>query len=137
MRLCLNIDNSLVLLDQRIAIPTSQHAKAVYRLHSAYQVEVGMKAYANEFVYWPIINASICTTKANRTVCSSQPREPITLTPSDWPFQQIVMDLFYIGNHGYLASIDRLTGWLILYHLSHKKTKASRLISICQDIFQT
>ena len=37
----------------------------------------------------------------------------------------------------YLACADRLTGWLILYHLSHGKANASRLISICRDIFQS
>ena len=47
------------------------------------------------------------------------------------------MDLFYVGNHGYLACADRLTGWLIRYHLSHGQANASRLISICRDIFQS
>ena len=47
------------------------------------------------------------------------------------------MDLFLIGNHVYLARTDRLTGWLILYHLSHGQANTSRLISICRDIFQT
>ena len=58
-------------------------------------------------------------------------------TSPDWPFQQIVMDFFHVRNHGYLASADWLSGWLISYHLSHGQTKSSRLISICRDIFQT
>ena len=37
----------------------------------------------------------------------------------------------------YLACADRLTGWLIIHHLNHRQANASRLISICQDIFQT
>ena len=49
--------------------------------------------------------ACFCTKTA-----PSQTKEPINLTQSpDWPFQQIVMDLFYVGNHGYLACADRLT----------------------------
>ena len=47
------------------------------------------------------------------------------------------MDLFYVGKHRYLACADRLTGWLILYYLSHGQVNASRLISICRDIFQS
>ena len=47
------------------------------------------------------------------------------------------MDLFPVGNHEYLACADRLTGWLILYYLSHGQANASRLILICRDIFQT
>ena len=80
----LSVDNDLALLDQRIIIPTSQRTKILRSLHSAHQGEVGMKAHANESVYWPGINASIRTTRANCTECSkiapSQPREPITLT---------------------------------------------------------
>ena len=37
----------------------------------------------------------------------------------------------------YLACADRLTGWLIIHHLNHGQANASRLISICRDIFQT
>ena len=138
----LSVDDGLVLLDQRIVIPNSQHAKVIRSLHSAHQGEVDIKACANESVYWPVINASIRKTRAGCTYCSKiapcQPKEPINLTPSpDWPFQQIVMDLFPVGDHGYLTCADRLTGWLILYHLSHGQANASRLISICQDIFQT
>ena len=131
----LSVDNDLALLDQRIIIPTSQRTKILRSLHSAHQGEVGMKARANESVYWPGMNASIRTTRANCTECSkiapSQPREPITLTVSpDWPFQKIVLDLFHVGGQTYLASADRLTGWLIIHHLNHGQTNASRLISI-------
>ena len=101
-----------------------------------------MKARDNESVYWPGMNASIHNTRAScmfRTkIAPSQKKEPINLTQSpDWPFQQILMDLFYVGNHGYIACADRLTGWLILYHLSHGQANASRLILICRDIFQS
>ena len=62
----------------------------------------------------------------------------ITLTVSpDWPFQQIVLDLFHVGRQTYLACADRLTGWLIIHHLNHGQANASRLIFICRDIFQT
>ena len=71
-------------------------------------------------------------------IAPSQTKEPINPTQSlDWPFHQIVMDLFYVGNHGYLACANRLTGWPILYHLTHGQANASRLISICRDIFQS
>ena len=138
----LSVDNDLALLDQRIIIPTSQRTKILRSLHSAHQGEVGMKARANESVYWPGMNASIRTTRANCTECSriapSQPREPITLTVSpDWPFQQIVLDLFHAGGQTYLACADRLTGWLIIHHLNQGQANASSIISICRDIFQT
>lgn len=95
-----------------------------------------MKACAKDSIYWPGMNASICNVGANCRVCFnivlSQPQELITLTQSpDWPFQQIVMDLFHVGDQQYLACADRLTRRLILYHLSHGQVNASRIISIC------
>ena len=124
----LSVDDGLVLLDHRIVVPTSQRANVLRCLHSAHQGEICIKAHANESVYWPGMNASICNTRASCMFCtkiaSRQTKEPINLTQSpDWPFQQIVMDLFYVGNHGYLLCADRLTGWLILYHLSHRQAK--------------
>ena len=47
------------------------------------------------------------------------------------------MDLFDVGSFMYLACADRLTGWLILYHIRPGQAVASRLISICREIFQT
>ena len=60
----------------------------------------------------------------------------MTPTP-EWPFLQIVMDLFYVGSFTYLACADRLTRWLILYRIKPGQAVASRLISICREIFQT
>ena len=115
VRHCLSVGDGLVLLDHRIVVPTSLRTNVLCSLHSAHQGEVGMKARANESVYWPGMNASNHNTWAScmfRTkIAPSQTKEPINLTQSpDWPFQQIVMDLFYVGNHGYWACADRLTG---------------------------
>ena len=139
VRYWLSTDNSLVFLNQRTVIPTAQCAKVLHNLHPEHQGEVGMMAYANESVYWPEMKTSIRTAKANCTVCSkippSQPTKPITLTPSpDWP-SSIFSWISYVGNHGHLACTDRLTSWLILYHLSHRQANTSKIILICQDIY--
>ena len=113
-----------------------QWRKVLHCLHSAHKGVVEMKACANESVYWPGMDASIHSIRANITSC--QPQAPIILTRSpDWPSQQIVMDLFYIGDHTYLASADRLTGWLILNLLELGHTTTNKLMSICRQLFQT
>ena len=142
VRHCLSMDDGLVLLNHRIVIPTSHRANVLRSLHSAHQGEVCMKAHVNESIYWPGMNTSIHNTRASCMFCTnivpSQTKESINLTQSpDWPFQQIVIALFYVRNHGYLACANRLTGWLILYHLSHGQANASRLIAICRNIFQS
>ena len=104
----LSTDKGLVLMDRRVVVPTAQRKNLLCCLHSAHQGVVGMKARASESVYWPGMNASIRNYRAHCITCSriapSQPQEPISMTPSpEWPFQQIVMDLFYIGPSTYLA----------------------------------
>ena len=131
----LSNDNGLILLDWRIVIPTSQHKNILKSLHSAHQGVVGRKTHANESVYRPGMNASIGNYRNNCITCSrnapSQQHEPIQMTPTpEWPFQQIVMDLFYVGSFTYIACADRLTGWLILYHIKPGQAVASGLISI-------
>ena len=134
-------NNGLVHLDHRIVILICQRPNVLRSLHSVLQGKVAMKARANGSIYWPGMNVSIRNTRASCMFCikiaPSQTKKPINLTKSpDWPFQQIVRDLSNVGNHGYLACADRLTGWLILYHQSHRQANASRLISICRDIFE-
>ena len=91
-------------------------------LHSAHQSVHGIKTCANNSIFWPGMNASIWNFKANCsiwvTIAPSQPQEPITITPSsEWLFKQKVMNLFYFIHIAYLTCEDKLTGWLILYHL--------------------
>ena len=46
------------------------------------------------------------------------------------------MDIFHVGHVTYLACADRLTGWLILYHLKPGHATTSKLMSICRQLFQ-
>ena len=138
----LSADRGLVLMDGRIVIPKSLRRKILHCLHAAHQGVDGMKARANDAIYWPGMNASIRNFRANCQTCTtiapSQPREPITMTPApEWPFQKIVMDIFHVGHIAYLACADRLTGWIILYHLKAGHATTSELMSICRQLFQT
>lgn len=136
----LSANRGLVMLDRRIVIPSSLRKRVLRCLHSAHQGVVGMKARANETIYWPGLDADIRNFRANCSTCNSiapsQPREPMmSSSPPDWPFQAIVMDLFYVGHHAYLACADRFTGWLILYHLEAGQN-ARKVVSICRTLFQ-
>ena len=137
----LSVDDGLAMVDQRIVIPSNLRDRVLKCLHAAHQGVVGMKSRANATVFWPGIEASI---KNYRDICSTciriaptQPKEPLILTKSpDWPFQKIVMDMFFVEHHMYLACADRFTGWLILYHLPPGGGTARNLICICRQIFQ-
>ena len=90
----LSNDNGLILLDWRIVIPTFQCKNILKSLHSAHQGVVGMKMCANESVYWPGMNASICNYRDNCITCSrnapSLPHEPIQMKPTlEWFFNKL------------------------------------------------
>ena len=82
----LSTKRDLVLMEGGIVIPKSLRRKVLYCQHSAHQSVNSMKACTNDSVYWPGMNASICNFRANCSICatfaSSQPWEPITMTPS-------------------------------------------------------
>ena len=138
----LSADNGLVMLDRRIVIPVGLRKRVLRSLHSVHQGVVGMKARANETVYWPGMDASIRNHRESCHTCirvaPSQPREPLILTKTpDWPFQMIVMDLFYVEQHVYLVCADRFTGWPILFHFPPGKANATSLIAVSRNIFHT
>ena len=98
-------DRGLVLMDRRVVIPKFPRRKILHCLHATHQGVNGMKVRANDTVYWPGMNASTCYFRANcATIAPSQPREAIIMTPApEWPFQQIVMDIFHVGHVAYLV----------------------------------
>ena len=138
----LSTDRGLVLMHGRIVIPKSLRTKILHCLHAAHQGVDGMKTRANNTIYWPGMNASICNFRVNCPTCTTivpnQPWEPIIMTPApEWPFQQIVMNIFHICHIAYLACADRLTSWLILHHLKPGHATTSKLMFICWHLFQT
>ena len=138
----LSTDRGLVLMDGRIVIPKSLRTKILHCLHAIHQGVDGMKVGNKDTVCWLGINASIRNFRANCPTCATiapnQPREPIIMSPAtEWRFQQLVMDIFHVGYVAYLACADRLTGWLILYHLKPGDATTSKLMSTCRHLFQT
>ena len=136
----LSADEGLVFMDRRIVVPASLRKRVLRCLHSAHQVVLGMKSRANGSVYWPGMDAAIRNHRASCDTCNrlapSQSLEPIIMTISPkWPFQQIALDLFYVGHQAYLARAGRLTGWLMVFHLKPGQAGAGNLISICRRIF--
>ena len=55
-----------------ILIPKPLRKKILHCLHSAHQGVDGMKARANDSVYWPGMNASIWNFRANCSFCTTQ-----------------------------------------------------------------
>ncbi|MEL6803224.1 MAG: integrase, partial [Bacteroidota bacterium] len=115
------LQDGLVMLKDRVVIPKSLRCAVLKLLHSAHQGVEGMRARATKSVYWPGINSSIRSTRANCKVCNeiapSQAREALQSIPQpQFPFQHVCMDGFEFNNRHYLVLVDRFSGWLIIFH---------------------
>jgi histone H3/H4 len=130
----------VALMDSRVVIPRSLRKQILANLHAANQGVSGMKARANQTVYWPGMDAQMRNFKDSCADClensPSQKAEPLMLTPSpEWPFQQICADYFELMNRSYLSIVDRFSAWLCIYHMKSGELTSQALISICRDLF--
>ncbi|KAG0728893.1 hypothetical protein GWK47_031511 [Chionoecetes opilio] len=89
---------------------------------------------ARQSVYWPGIDAEVEQKKA--PMCGNAirtpppaPQRPSCPPAPQYPFQQVMADLFQLDGHTYIAVADRLSEWLKVEHLSGDATSA-RLITV-------
>ena len=104
--------------------------KVLCILHSAHQQMVGMKARANDSVYWSGINASIL----NFSVLEHGP-ELTSRANHHYYIHWLAFPT--VGHFAYIVCADRLTGRLILYLLKPGHATTSKLIFICRGLFNT
>ena len=111
----------------RLVIPESLRDKVASNLHCGHQGLDSMLRRARQSVYWPGMVGDLDYFRSKCDTCElhapSQGREPIVMTPApEYPFQQVVADLFQLNNRTYVVYADRLTGWVEVAHLPHGAT---------------
>ena len=83
---------------------------------------------ARRLYYWPEMNNEIKQLIKNCSQCialaPSKPALPFIHRESNAPMQHIGMDLFHYGNHEYLVSVDRYSGFIWVDKLTKLDTKA-------------
>ena len=124
----------------RILIPRTLRTKIIDNLHAANQGSTGMAARARQSVYWPGMDRDIQQHVAEcsdcRGVAPSPPSEPLLMTdPPEYPFQQVVADLFDRDGYKYLAYADRLTGFVELGYFA-SSAPSSAIINTLREFFQ-
>ena len=136
----LSTSQGVALLDHRLVIPASLQKDTLNILHSAHQGVTSMKARAATSVYWPGMEANIHNKRFQCKDCNenapSQPKQPICLTPPpQWPFQQVCTDYFESGDHDYLITTDRFSGWLEILHVPPHQSTSKCVISTLRTLF--
>ena len=132
----------IAYMDYRIVVPQQLRKEILSNLHAAHQGATGMRARANNSIYWPGMSSDITNTRLNCKPCTehapSQPAEPLIPTPfPDWPFQKICADYFFIDLHSYLIVADRYSGWISVYYFPPGEVTSATLVSIFREIFSS
>ena len=137
----LSCSDNLVRLDNRIVIPKSYQSQILNLLHS-HQGITSMTKRANRTVYWPGITNSIRNTWYNcqryNNIAPSQSKEPLIISKTpEYPFQCTCAEYFKIKGNHYLATVDRCSSWIMIYHFPPTKLNHQSLIDTCREILTT
>jgi transposase InsO family protein len=135
----LSFRDSLMMMGDRIVVPSVHRKSVLNTLHSAHQGTSSMMSRARSAVYWPGIDADIRNKRYTCHKCNeiapSNSKEPLILSPPPlYPFQQICLDYFELGHYTYLICVDRFSGWIIVHYYPNEAT-SRKLISACREIF--
>ena len=131
--------DGVLMLSDRIVIPSSLRTAILTLLHAAHQGIDRMKARAGDTVYWPGIVGDISRTRWECLDChkmaKSNPQAPPT-PPADpeYPFQHLAADYFHYGGQCYLVLVDRYSHWPMVYRA---QDGASGLVKLLRRAFST
>ena len=131
--------DGIILLGDRIVIPTPLRPNILRALHAAHQGVGTMCARAAESVFWPNITADITMIREQCDAChriaKSNPMQPPSeLAPPDYPFQQVCCDYFHYMNHDYVVLVDRYSNWPMVFR---SEAGAKGLIKRLRESFVT
>ncbi|XP_064090797.1 uncharacterized protein K02A2.6-like [Macrobrachium nipponense] len=122
--LAINQDLVTYSVDQgciRLLIPKDLRHQVATNLHAGHQGLDSMLRRARQSVYWPGIEGDLQHRHAQCTSCNKHapslpPKEMMHTLPAEYPFHQVVTDMFQIEGNVYMVYADRLTGWLDIAH---------------------
>ena len=119
----------VVMLNNRVVIPSSLRHSVLRHLHSAHGGTQSMIARAMEDVYWPNYISDIEKVRAACHECivnaPSNPKSFSNPTPDlpQFPFQVICSDFFSWRGKNYLIIVDKYSNWLSVLKLARDDSK--------------
>ena len=133
----LNIQQGLLMRNNRIVIPSSLHSDMLDKLHTGHQGITKCHRRAQQSVWWPGLSKRLEELVTNCSECRrnrSQNAEPLMPTPfPKLPWQKLGSDLFVWKNSHYLLIIDYFSRYIEIAKLSSKS--ATSIITHMKSIF--
>ena len=135
----LSIVDGVIMLNQRIIVPTSLRKQLLDTLHAAHQGVNAMCERAADSIFWPGITIDITRTRNECEYChriakSNALEGPNEISPSEYPFHKISCDYFQYENSNYLVIVDRYSNWPIVFK---ENGKAESLVKRLREVFIT
>ena len=133
----LYIVDGIIMMGERIIVPTKLRPQILATLHAAHQGVNAMSQRAADTVFWPGISIDITRTREECVDChriaKSNPSEPpAEIEHPEYPFQKLCADYFTHMGKNYLVIVDRYTNWPLVFR---ENGTASSLIKHLRDIF--
>ena len=135
----LYIVDGVIMMNQRIIVPTSLRKQLLETLHAAHQGVNAMCERAADSIFWPGISIDITRTRnecehCHRIAKSHALEGPHEISPSEYPFHKISCDYFQYENSNYLVIVDRYSNWPIVFK---ENGKAESLVKRLREVFVT
>ena len=131
--------DDVVMMGNRIIIPTSLREQLLDSLHAAHQGVGAMCERARDSIFWPNISVDITRVRnscehCHRMAKSNAMEAPEEIIPPEFPFQKICCDYFTFNSKNYLVLVDRYSNWPIAFK---EPGTAENLVNRLRDIFET
>ena len=135
----ISVIDEVVMMGQRIVVPTRLRPMILSSLHAAHQGVTVMCQRAADTVFWPGMTIDITRTReecehCHRIAKSNAMLPPEEIRPPEYPFQRICADYFQHCNNNYLVIVDRYSNWPSVFK---EAGRAEGLVNRLRDFFET
>jgi transposase InsO family protein len=130
--------DGLLFKANRIIIPAALRTKMLSKLHRSHGGVVSSLRLARDTIFWPGMTRQVTELIASCLVCAknstNQPKEEMQSYPvSEYPFEQVSMDLFEFDKKQYFLMVDHFSDFFEVELLHNME--ANTLVKICKKIF--
>jgi transposase InsO family protein len=131
--------DGVILLDQRLLIPSALRVEMLDRIHAAHQGVGKCRERAKRLMWWPMMSLQIkemveaclrCRKASNTPV---EPLMPSTLP--DRPWERVAADLFEFEKQHYILLVDYYSRWIEVKEL--RSLSSQEAIKKVKEIFST
>ncbi len=124
----LSTDGTLILMGDRIVIPSLAQKQIVDMLHIPHNSIVKNLQSARQLYYWPLMTRDITVSVEQCDVCQrirpSQCHEKLQPSQASFPMEMVSADIFESSKQHYQVMVDQFSGYPWVHQLHHLHTDA-------------